>query len=187
MQTWAERQEYIRKWRAAHPDYDKKRYAEKRDEFRLRSRRRWADDPGYWRLWLASHPGYLRALRAANPERARAHERKWRQSHPGVLAAKQSRRRALKAGIPGSHTAAEFDALVLRYGGLCAYCGTAGKMTRDHRIPLIRLDLNPTDYIDNILPACGPCNSRKNFRTEAEFREMLYPETKLIPIRADRG
>jgi len=43
----------------------------------------------------------------------------------------------------------------------------------DHRIPLSR---GGRHEIENITPACKPCNSRKHTRTEEEFRAFLRRE-----------
>jgi hypothetical protein len=43
----------------------------------------------------------------------------------------------------------------------------------DHRIPLSR---GGRHEIDNVIPACKPCNSRKHIRTEDEFRAFLRQE-----------
>jgi len=43
----------------------------------------------------------------------------------------------------------------------------------DHRIPLSR---GGRHEIENITPACKPCNSRKHTRTEEEFRALLRRE-----------
>jgi len=43
----------------------------------------------------------------------------------------------------------------------------------DHRTPLAR---GGSNAIDNILPACAPCNLRKSRMTEPEFRARLAAE-----------
>lgn len=80
-------------------------------------------------------------------------------------------RRARKMGASGTHTSAEWSALLAEHNGCCAYCeDSMARMTRDHRIPLSRGGSND---IKNILPACGSCNSSKNALTEDEFRRRL--------------
>lgn len=46
-------------------------------------------------------------------------------------------------------------------------------MTMDHRVPLAR---GGRHEIQNVVPACKTCNSRKHTRTEAEFRDFLRSE-----------
>lgn len=92
---------------------------------------------------------------------------------------------ARRSGAPGKFTPGEFAQLVSRYGQRCAYCGGPGPLTADHRIPLFRKELNPTNDIGNILPACRPCNSSKRTKTEDEFRTWLV--TVVRPGRPRRS
>ena len=75
------------------------------------------------------------------------------------------RARILRAG--GIHTQEQWLAKLAEFGGLCAYCGGDERITRDHEIPLVRGGSND---INNIVPACGPCNSAKGSLTAEEFR-----------------
>jgi 5-methylcytosine-specific restriction endonuclease McrA len=43
----------------------------------------------------------------------------------------------------------------------------------DHRLPLAR---GGRHEIENVIPACKSCNSRKHTRTEEEFRAFLHRE-----------
>ncbi len=62
---------------------------------------------------------------------------------------------------------AERDAKFQAMGGACFYCGRAdAPLTEDHAVPLSR---GGSDDIDNILPACKPCNSAKSAKTADEF------------------
>lgn len=73
----------------------------------------------------------------------------------------------------GTHTNSEWVALCRAYGGTCHYCGTKrprGGLTKDHRIPVSR---GGSDAIDNIVPACKPCNSEKSTLTETEFFNLF--------------
>jgi len=77
-------------------------------------------------------------------------------------------RRARKRGAKGSFTLEEWQAKLKEYHYRCAYCGktqaqhireTGQKLHKDHIIPL---KMGGTNYIDNIVPACRSCNSRKH-------------------------
>ena len=59
------------------------------------------------------------------------------------------------------HTEEEWEAKKEQYNNRCFYCGKASKLTKDHVIPI---SLGGTDDIDNIVPACLSCNSRKQAR-----------------------
>ena len=102
------------------------------------------------------------AVRAANARYAR--------EHPQVARTKRHRRRALLVSASGRFTTAEWIALVGLYDGKCAYCGGNGPLKIEHRIPLSR---GGTNSIDNILPACRNCNTRKHRLTDDEFRQRL--------------
>lgn len=106
------------------------------------------------------------AWRAANPETARASTAAWRRTHPGIGAHYCASRRARKTGNGGSHTLTEWLDKCALLGNVCLYCGKAGPLTRDHKVPLV---LGGTDDIANIVPACRSCNSRKGTRTDTEF------------------
>jgi 5-methylcytosine-specific restriction endonuclease McrA len=91
-----------------------------------------------------------KAWKRANPERARE-----------LAVQAENKRRILKLNAEGSHTLAEWKAIVERQGGVCAACGFEKKLTRDHIVPLSK---GGSDYATNIQGLCGPCNSRKGAR-----------------------
>jgi 5-methylcytosine-specific restriction endonuclease McrA len=66
-------------------------------------------------------------------------------------------------------------ALLEKHGHRCTYCGAAGRLEPDHRVPLAR---GGTNYIENILPACRRCNTRKRLLTEDEYRARLAAENR---------
>lgn len=100
---------------------------------------------------------YMKAWRQRNPQKARE-----------FLRASFHKRRVLSHGE--SFTANEWTVLLAQCGDVCAYCGADGPLTADHRIPLSRGGRN---VIENIVPACKSCNSRKHTMTEDEFRAVL--------------
>lgn len=75
-----------------------------------------------------------------------------------ILLAKQLRR-ALLAGAHGNVAEPEWAARVDELSSCCAYCLRATeKLGMDHQVPLGR---RGPHRIDNVVPACRPCNSRK--------------------------
>ena len=73
-----------------------------------------------------------------------------------------------------------------KYGGRCAYCGriiSLEDMQIDHLVPKYRTlsdaDLRElgkqrgSDDIDNLMPACRPCNYRKGALSLEDFRNAL--------------
>jgi 5-methylcytosine-specific restriction endonuclease McrA len=58
------------------------------------------------------------------------------------------------------------------FGYRCAYCGRAGKMTKDHIIPR---HYGGGDTVFNIIPACQHCNSSKGKKSfERWFRSRSF-------------
>jgi 5-methylcytosine-specific restriction endonuclease McrA len=114
-------------------------------------------DAAYYRDWRRRNPEYVRAHREQNLVR-------------------EANRRARLVGAPGAFTLAEWERLCFEHCYVCAYCGAWTTLTADHRISLLR---GGTNTIDNILPACASCNSRKGTMSEEEFRRMLGWTPKL--------
>lgn len=54
---------------------------------------------------------------------------------------------------------------------VCPYCNKNKPNTLDHVIPLTR---GGTNNIDNLLPVCVNCNSKKGDKLLVEWRPMLY-------------
>jgi 5-methylcytosine-specific restriction endonuclease McrA len=107
---------------------------------------------------------YGRRRRREDPEGDIERKRRWGQDNPERIAAKNSRRRARKAGARGSHTIEEFEALCEQRGWACLCCGiphSTSPLTRDHIVPLSR---GGSDYISNIQPLCLRCNDRKGIK-----------------------
>jgi 5-methylcytosine-specific restriction endonuclease McrA len=147
---------------------------------------------------------YAREWIRRNPEKAREAMRRWRRMHPdrhnaegrGYYArhkdrlapyfatyirthrelrqAIRARRRSRELAAEGSFTTQEWLALLEKHRYRCTYCGVGGPLEPDHRIPLAR---GGTNYIENILPACRRCNTRKRLLTEDEFRARLAAES----------
>jgi 5-methylcytosine-specific restriction endonuclease McrA len=70
----------------------------------------------------------------------------------------QKRRAALRGAPVNDFTFEQWNAKKKLYGFRCVYCGKKKKLTQDHLRPLSKGG-GHTDL--NIVPACGPCNSRK--------------------------
>jgi 5-methylcytosine-specific restriction endonuclease McrA len=143
--------------------------------------------------WWILNPDALKQasarFRENHPERAREIARQAYEKHREIRLAQsalwaranqdrksvaEARRRAAKLSAGGAGVdPAAWLGLVAAAEGRCTYCGEVRPLTMDHRIPLIR---GGRHEIENIIPACKPCNSRKHTRTEEEFRAFLRQE-----------
>jgi 5-methylcytosine-specific restriction endonuclease McrA len=79
----------------------------------------------------------------------------------------RSRRRELAA--PGV-TERDWKRLLARHDGRCAYCGSSGRITVDHILPLSRGGMHS---IGNVLPACFSCNASKRDRLLIIWRHRV--------------
>ena len=129
------------------------------------------------RRWSKAHPEQRRAAKrlyyARHREQHKAAMAAYYKAHPEVLRAKSNAYRARAREAEGQFTSAEWRALVETHDGKCAYCLIVAPLEVDHRIPLKR---GGTNRLENIIPACGPCNRRKGQLTEAEFRARMAME-----------
>jgi 5-methylcytosine-specific restriction endonuclease McrA len=129
------------------------------------------------RRWRNRHPADhsqdSRAYYARHRERLARYFAEFQRTHPELRRHLSARRRARKLEAAGSFTVGEWLALLELWDGRCAYCGERAPLEIDHRVPLAR---GGTNSIDNILPACGPCNRRKHAMWEEEFRARLAAE-----------
>lgn len=143
-------------------------YAEHRDELR-------EQHSEYQRRTWPERYAQIMAWHHANAERVREIKRAWSHRNIPAQVAKWHRRRAKQLGNGGSHTAEEWEGMCAWFGGICLCCGQATKLTRDHVVPI---EHGGTNYIWNLQPLCGPCNSRKgattiDYRDPDELRSFL--------------
>ena len=114
-----------------------------------------------------------KAYRLANPEKVAAMKKRWYAENPGATAVASTnnrvRRLYLMAGARIKKS--DFEDMKVRFLGLCAYCGQKKTLGMDHVIPLSR---GGPHIIENIMPACRSCNSRKQTKTAAEFMPEKY-------------
>ena len=95
------------------------------------------------------------AWKAANPE-------KWQE----IMRRAQRQHTYRKKANGGYVSRRDWERLIRRHGGLCAYCGDSAATEQDHVFPLSR---GGRHTIGNVLPACKPCNSSKHNRLLIEW------------------
>jgi len=126
------------------------------------------------RRWRQRHPDQHaaegRAYYARNKKRLDLRNSAYNRANPEVVRAKWQNYRARRAAAQGSFTAKQWLELVAQYHRRCAYCGEQAILVVEHRVPLSR---GGTNNINNILPACRPCNSRKHRLSDDEFRTRM--------------
>lgn len=148
----------------------------RRNPERVRELRRlsYASRPGAnyanFRRWALANPEKRKAQQARYRARHRAElhakDAAYREARPDIAHARTHRYRARVAAASGSFTPREWREKCALFANLCAYCGEAKKLGPDHKMPLSR---GGTNSIENIVPACRGCNSRKGARTATEF------------------
>jgi hypothetical protein len=125
--------------------------------------------------WYLDHPDkgkeYVRKYIKNNPEKVAESQRKWKSKNLSKLVVIGQRYRANKKHAPiNDFTDYDWNDLLFIYDHRCAYCRKdeikAGGLTQDHVIPLSR---SGNHSIDNIVPSCRSCNSRKKDKTLEEW------------------
>ena len=89
------------------------------------------------------------------------------------------------------------EALRARFDGRCGYCGQVmGKMQADHIKPVIRITTDPwgkrlaaadcrmirpdNNTVENMMPACAPCNLHKGGYSLEQWREVLSRAADIV-------
>jgi len=121
-----------------------------------------------------------------DPQRFLTSQKEWREKNPerARLYVRVSNQKRRIAGAGTSFTREQWLAVVEAHGGRCAYCGADGPLEIEHRVPLCR---GGTNDISNIVPACRPCNRRKQKKTDAEFRALLQRERAIKEASSEKG
>lgn len=118
---------------------------------------------------------YLRGDDRQCHRAAQRHSRQGWRTDPEKAKARSNRaghtRRARKRGALGSHTDAEWQAVLLRHGGRCAECGSHSNIEKDHIIPLSD---GGNNYVLNLQPLCRRCNSAKSGRLKRGAQYSIF-------------
>lgn len=113
---------------------------------------------------------YASAYKRNNVEWNRLQSKLYKQRNPHKVREQINRRRALKEAAPGDVTIEQFWSRCERLGWRCVYCGDPlpkSNATMDHVVPLSR---GGSNGIENIVPACRPCNASKGNRLLGEWQ-----------------
>ena len=136
------------------------------------------------RRWRQRHPDEhnedTRAYYARHRERLAAYFAAYRRTNRAVRRAIEWRRRARQRSAAGDLTGAQWRALLRTWLHSCAYCGAKGELQADHVIPLAR---GGDNSVDNCVPACASCNSRKHLLSESEFIARMRRDGRRVRAR----
>ena len=111
----------------------------------------------------------LREAYTEDPTRRIARVLKYQKNHPDRVNIRFRRHQLKKLGVPGSHTHQEWKQRLDEFNNHCAYClRLLTRPTEDHMVPVSLEDKSSND-IENIVPACISCNSRKCDKTLLQF------------------
>lgn len=170
-----ERREYDRRWRDANREWVRERSRRNGNKWRQANPERAREN--------ARQRG--RSWYAADPTRSHRKCYRWHRAHPDASREIARRRYAAKkSGRICSLIPADLAQVHCRldlFGGRCAYCGSAERITIDHVLALSKGGL---DESSNLAPACRSCNSskraqlvegwyrRQSFFSEARWRKI---------------
>jgi len=105
---------------------------------------------------------YLARWRKKNRERWNSYMKEWRKKHPGYDKRCKyliGHRRVIGRKLWAERLEAVFD-------GVCVYCGSPDPCDIDHFVPK---KLGGTNDLNNLVPACRSCNSRKSCTPPSEW------------------
>jgi 5-methylcytosine-specific restriction endonuclease McrA len=133
----------------------------------------------YQKEWYLRNKENVAERYKRTSKKRKATQRKYRQEHKGKMNQYKRYRRAKKLSLPISFTNKQWDECKSLFNNRCAYCGKELPLTQDHFIPLSK---NGEFTINNIIPACGRCNSSKCNRDFFEW----YPKQKTYSKKREK-
>lgn len=88
-----------------------------------------------------------------------------------------------RRALAGAVDPAEWAECLIYFENSCAYCGSHGKLTVDHIIPISHFGAHK---IYNIVPACAHCNSSKSDRDILDWykKQPFYTVERLLKIHS---
>jgi len=124
---------------------------------------------------------YIKQYGIDNHERIAQYKKEYRANNPDKNNAIKQRRRALQNELPSTLTLKQWGTCKAYFKNRCAYCGKSMPLTREH---VIALACGGGYTVDNIIPACKPCNSSKIDRALLEWypKQIFFSKSKLRKI-----
>lgn len=180
-----QRREWMAKFRDEHPEVIKER---KKRDYKKHRKKRIEKQKKY----RTHHPETMERWRRENKEEVRQYRKRYNSEHKKEQLEYNRRWRSQnrdkhrlhsrnywarkRSASVGRVSLQEWQEAIREHNSRCAYCGLKAKLTMDHIIPLSRGGLH---CLENIVPACTSCNSKKGTKSLLEW----YPEMQV----ADRG
>lgn len=106
-----------------------------------------------------------------NKEKRKIIKKKWRDNNREKTNFLTKQYIYRKKGAGGYATFKQVHELYEKYLGLCVYCGLNKATSIDHVIPISR---GGNNNIENLLPACVSCNSKKRDKLLSEWKPELF-------------
>jgi 5-methylcytosine-specific restriction endonuclease McrA len=94
-----------------------------------------------------------------NKESILARKKEYVKNNKDKVKISNAKRRSKKKKLLSDLTNEEWETIKEFFGNTCCYCNKKSKLNQDHFIPLSKGGVYSKN---NILPACGSCNSSKN-------------------------
>lgn len=159
-QRYQQKKDYIiskiKEWQEKNPDkvqqYKTKHYSQNRERYNEASRQKYRNNPEH----RAIH--YMRT-------------RRWQKNNPEATSLIRRRRYARATGAEGTYTTEDIYQLHEQQQERCGYCGITlhDDWEIDHIMPLSK---GGTNYPDNLILACVPCNRSKNDKVLDEWIKL---------------
>ena len=144
--------EYSKKYHLEHVEEGKQYHLNNREHHLEMNKKRYYANVEHCnevsRLWRTKHKEYV-----ANYNHA------WGINNRDKCNMLSEKRRTMKELLPASFTKQQWDDTKLFFNNKCAYCGKELPLSQDH---FIALSKGGEYTINNIVPVCHSCNSRKN-------------------------
>lgn len=104
---------------------------------------------------------YIKQWQKANPEKVKKYIKKCLTNNPEHARIQDARRKAVY--LKGDFTYDQWEEILEQFNYCCAYClNPSDNLTMDHMEPISK---DGPHTRDNVIPACGPCNSTKKNRS----------------------
>lgn len=172
-----------RAWYQRHHDKvkaDARQYYHKTKDLRLVQMREWRNSHQQYRKekrreWhQANKPDQnikTRQYYATHKKQIYEKHKEWRLADPTLSRWHASVRHQRLKGTPNDLTREQWLARLEEFGHHCAYCWAEGvPLTQDHLIPIVK---GGAHTIDNVVPACKPCNAKKQARSMLEVLKLI--------------